>query len=266
MKKQISVAVAIACGVLAFGVLSSAAQDDQTSTAEMVEKSPPISVIEDKTPDSLHLWHLHERTDATATVGDEISFIGQVEAAGNEVRLEEPPWLTVAISKEPPAGANHAPAYQLSSFPCDQLPKSIDATGFVRFTAQLLVNRPDLSNDAKSRKNIPLLRIEPVKIEPIPCRRTVADLKKSAAADIRAIEPRLRELCGRYNLRYDFDESKLARSWYQGQMAFTSIASTHPLFSTEPLPYATISALYEPVTGQLSGFVFTRRIWQDPPD
>jgi len=266
MKKQANVALAIACGVFTACILFSAEQGNGKPAAAVDAKSPPISVIEDKTPGSLHRWRLYERTDATATVGDEISFVGRVEAAGNEVRLEEPPWLTVAFSKEPPAGADRPPTYQAFSFQCDKLPEDIDATGFARFTAKVLVNRPDLSNDAKSRKNIPVFRIELVKVAPIRCRRALDDLKKSAAADIRAVEPRLRELCGRYNLRYDFDESKLSHSWYKGCVAFTSIATTHPVFSIKPLPYATISALYEPETGRLSGFVFMRRIWRDPPD
>jgi len=266
MMKQASVALAIACVVFTACILSSAEQGDGKPMTTADTKSPPISVIEDKTPGSLHRWHLYERIDATATVGDEISFVGRVEAACNEVRLEEPPWFTVAFSKEPPDGADRVPTYQAFSFQCDKLPEDIDATGFARFTAKVLVNRPDLSNDAKSRKSIPVFRIEPVRVAPIRCRRALDDLKKSAAADIRAVEPRLRELCGRYNLRYDFDESKLSHSWYKGRVAFTSIATTHPVFSIKPLPYATISALYEPETGRLFGFVFTRRIWQDPPD
>jgi len=266
MKKLVCIALTIACGVFAACILSSAEQGDRKPVVAADAKSIPISVIEDKTPSSLYLWHLYERTDATATVGDEISFVGRVEAATKEVHLEDPPWFTVVFSKEPPAGADRAPTYQAFSFQCDKPPKGIDATGFARFTGKVLVNRPDLSIDAKSQKNIPVFRIEPVKVVPIRCRHALDDLKKSAVADIRAVEPRLRELCGRYNLRYDFDESKLSRSWYKGCIAFTSIATTHPVFSTKPLPYATISALYEPETGRLSGFVFMRRIWRDPPD
>ncbi len=266
MKKQAYVALAIACSVFAASILSLAEQNDGKPAAAADAVSPPISIIEDKMPDSLHRWYLYERTDVTATVGDEISFVGRVEAASNEVHLEEPPWFTVAFSKESLGGADRAPTYQAFSFQCDKLPEDIDATGFARFTAKVLANRPDLSNEAKSQKDVPVFRIEPVKVVPIRCRRALDDLKKSAAADIRAVEPRLRELCGRYNLRYDFDESKLSRSWYKGCVAFTSIATTHPMFSVKPLPYATISALYEPETGRLSGFVFARRIWQDPPD
>lgn len=266
MKRSVYVAFAIACGVLAAGILSSEAQVDLELTAARDAKLPAISVVEDTTPDSLHLWHLYERTDATATVGNVIGFVGRVEAAGNEVRLEDLPWLTVAFSKEPSAGADRTETYQAFSFQCDKLPKDIDVTGFVRFTAKVLINRLDASNDAESRKNIQVLSIEPITVTPIRCRRSLDDLKKSSVTDIRVVEPRLRELCSEYNLMYDFDESRLAPSWYKGYVAFTSIVTAHPLFSLKPVPYATISALYDPETGQLSRFVFTRRIWRDPPD
>jgi len=266
VKKPISIAFVMACGVFACGLLSAAEAADRQPMAARDAKWPAISVIEDETPDNLQLWRLYERTDAVARVGDEISFVGRGEAKGHEVHLEEPPWFTVAFSKEPSKDAGLTRTYQVFSLQCDKLPEDIDTAGFIRITAKVLVNRPALSDDAKSRKNIPIFRIEPVRITPIRCRRTLEDLKKSSVADIRAVEPRLRELCSRYNLMYDFDESKLSHSWYKGYVAFTSIVTAHPVFSRQPMPYATISALYDPETGRLSGFVFTRRIWQDPPD
>ena len=96
---------------------------DGAPVAVADSKSPPINVIEDKTPDSLHRWHLYERTGATATVGNKISFVGRVEALSNGGHLEEPPWLTISFFKEPPAGASPAPTYQAFSFHCDKLPK-----------------------------------------------------------------------------------------------------------------------------------------------
>ena len=61
MKRSVYVAFAIACGVPAAGIVSSEAQVDLESTAARDAKLPAISVVEDTTPDSLHLWHLYER-------------------------------------------------------------------------------------------------------------------------------------------------------------------------------------------------------------
>jgi hypothetical protein len=265
MQKQIYVALIVACCVFFLGILPLPVRGEREQVVAET-KMPGINVIEDETPGSLHLWHLYERTDATAAVGDEISFVGKVEDFNSEVRLEDPPWITIAVFSENLTETDRVQTFQAFSFQYDKQPMDIDLAGFVRFTAKLLVNRSDLSNEAKSRMSVPLFRIEPVKVVPIRCGRSLGDLKKAAAADIHAMEPSFRELCNKYNLRYNFDESKLSRSWYKGQIAFTSIATTHPVFSIRPIPYATISALYEPETGRLSGFVFTRRVWQDPPD
>jgi hypothetical protein len=255
-----------ACLVFSAGLSFSAEQVDRKPAVTAVAMLPTICVAEEKTPDSLHLWHLYEPTDVTAAVGDEISFVGRVEYTGNKVHLENPPWFMVAFSKEESFESDRAKTYQVFSFQYGKLPEVLDVHSFARFTAKVLVNRPDLSIDEKSQRNIPLFSVEPVKTTLVRFGRPFDDLKKSATIDIRTIEPRLRELCGRYNLSYDFDANKLSYSWYRGSVAFTSIVTRHPVFSLKPVPYATISALYEPETGRLSGFVFMRRIWQDPPD
>jgi hypothetical protein len=230
------------------------------------EPELPISVTEDKNPGSLHLWHLYERTDATAAVGDEITVVGRIPAGESQILLEAPPWLTVAFSKEKKHGADRPGTFQAFSLQCEERPKDLDTTGFATMTGRVLVNRPELSADVKYQQNIPVFRMEVSKVTPLHCRRSLDELQKAAAAGIRSADGRIRKLCASHGLQYEFDDSKLSHSWYQGLIAFTSIVSKHPVFSFRPVPYATISVLYKLETGELTGFVFTRRVWQDPHD
>ena len=89
------------------------------------------------------------------------------------------------VLKEKQPGADHADTLQAFNFQCNKLPKDLDATGFAKFTGKVFVNRPELSTDVKYQKNIPVFRIEPTKVTPIPCLRSLDGLKRSAAKDIR---------------------------------------------------------------------------------
>jgi hypothetical protein len=225
----------------------------------------PIVVQEDKTPGSLMRWHLYERLDETSVVGERITLVGQFDRDKKQILLASPPWLTVAFAGEKGANAEGIKTLQVFSFACDGL-EGLDEVGFATFTGKIVEHRPDLSAADKDRQRIPPLRLEVTKLQGIRSLRSPAELLKVAEDDIRKIEPQLRELCAKYELTYDFDPSKLSSSWFEGNVACTSIATKHPRFSFKPLPYATISVLYDPVTGKPTRYLFTRRIWQDPRD
>ena len=226
----------------------------------------PIQVVDNGENGSLSLWHLYEREHATAVVGNEITFVGRVEPGKTEIQFKSPPWLTVAFSAEKKPGDGGSDTCQEFTLQSAERPHDLDAIGFAEFTGKVQVNRPELSSHEKYDKGIPVFRIALTRAKPIHCAKSPEQLLKDAVADLRQAEPRLRELCKQNQLEYAPDESKFASSWYQGCIACTTILSKHPGFSFAPVPYATISVLYNPETGKPARFIFMRRIWQDPRD
>ena len=226
----------------------------------------PIEVIEDTHPASLRLWHLYENADATATVGDAITFIGQYRPESNYIVLQQPPWITVAFAPGKERGGNHPDTFQAFVVRPQTPPTGLDAHGYAHFKGVLKINQPGLSTDYKSQHDIPVFMADLTDIKAIPLTQPMEKLQQSCPAIIQDAEPRLRTLCDQYKLQYNFDASKLAMSWYRGSIAFTAPVTTYPRFSFTPIPYATISVLFAPETGKPAGLVLQRRIWQDPRD
>ncbi len=226
----------------------------------------PIEVIEDTHPASLRLWHLYENADASATVGDSITFTGQYRPESNSIYLQQPPWITVTFAPSKERGSDRPATFQAFELRPQTPPPGLAAHGYAHFKGVLKVNQPDLSTDYKYQHDIPVFMVDLTDTKAIPLAQPMETLQQSCPAIIEQAAPRLRKLCDQYKFQYNFDASKLAKSWYRGSIAFTAPITTYPRFSFTPVPYATISVLFAPETGRPTSLVLQRRIWQDPRD
>lgn len=216
----------------------------------------PIEVLEDPRPDALHAWHLYDHDGGAPTAGDRVGCVGWWDAAMNRLDLRQPPWLVVS----PEPGADRSRSRQVFSVGLAAAPTGLDADGFVRVEGILVADDPEPADDS------PRYRLEATRAAPIRLGRPLAELEADAAGVVRAEEARLRKVCAEHGLRYDFDPEPTGTSWYEGRIAFTARLSMHPGFSFEPVPYATVSVLYDPATGRADRLVVTNRLWADPRD
>lgn len=226
----------------------------------------PIDEIEDKHPGSLRGWHLYQDNNARATVGDAISFIGQYQPESNRILFQQPPWITVAFASDKAKAGERPDTFQAFVVHPQPSPVGLEANGYARFKGVLKVNQPHLSTNYKDDRNIPVFQVNLTEANAIRLAQPVDKLQQSCPAIVRQAEPRLREWCARNHLKYNFDASNLSMSWYHGRIAFTAPVTTYPRFSFTPVPYATLSVLFDPETGNPTGLIIQRRIWQDPHD
>jgi hypothetical protein len=216
----------------------------------------PIEVVADPEPGALRGWHLYVHDGDAPTVGDRVAVVGQYETATGRVMLRQPPWLTV----RPEPGAGRGRTRQVFSVGVGPAPEGLDADGFVRCHGVLVADEPGPDGDA------PRYRLATVQTEPIRLARPIATLEADAPAVVEREAKRLRAICAAHGLRYDPAAEPLGMSWHRGRIAFTSRLSAQPPFSFKPVPYATVSVLYDPATGAAERLVVTRRMWADPPD
>lgn len=217
---------------------------------------PPIEVAEDPRPDALHAWHLYDHDGDSPSVGDRVTCVGQFDATSRRIVLRQPPWLIVS----PDPGADRRRTRQVFDVGLEVAPDGLDADGFARFAGILVADEPDPADGA------PRYRLDAARAEPIRLGRPLADLEADVPGIVRDAEARLREVCAEHGLRYDFDPEPLGMSWQHGRIAFTARLSAHPGFSFTPVPYATVSVLFDPAKGAADGLVVTRRLWADPRD
>jgi len=226
----------------------------------------PIIETEDKTPGSLRGWHLYDLDNASAVLGDKLTFVGRYDAKEHSVSLLSPPWITVAFAREKKPGEDRILTWQVFAFQCEDAPAGVEDKGFVKITGQTALHRPELTPQQKYDQQINIFRIQIAEAEAVPCVRAIEQLEKDAVAEVRQAETRLKEICTKQNLTYNFAADSLSWSWYKDRLAFTTTVTTHPRFSFKPVSYATISVLFDPATGKATQLVFQRRVWQDPRD
>lgn len=216
----------------------------------------PIEVVKDPRPDALHAWHLYDHDGDSPTVGDRIACVGQYDAAARRVLLRQPPWLVVS----PEPGADRSRTRQVFSIGIAAAPDGLDADGFARFHGVLVADKANPDGGDRG------YRLDAAQAEPIRLARPLAALEADVAGIVRGSEAGLRAVCTTHDLRYDFDPDPMGMSWHGGRIAFTTRLSAHPGFSFKPVPYATVSVLFDPATGAADRLVVTRRFWADPPD
>lgn len=242
------------------------AKEQLRRDAAATKEGLPIVVREEKRPESLHLWHLYERLDETTRVGEKVTFVGRLRPQERKVSLHSPPWFIVGLTPETDPRKERSKTVQAFEFAVDVVPMGFDGEGFGTFTGTVGFHSPDLSTNDKLDAGIPVFHLAVTKADAIPCKVPIHDLRKRAAVQVRQSEGAIRAVCERHGLTYAFDAERLAMSVYEGQLAFTSIVTRHPRFSFTPVPYATISVLFDPANGEPKRFILTRRIWQDPRD
>ncbi|QOV91175.1 hypothetical protein [Humisphaera borealis] len=226
---------------------------------------PTLTDKVDPQPGSLHLWHLYEFPFENARVGERINIVARSKAGTNDLALLSPPWVTVSFDRQPPAGGERGATYQAFGFAAEAI-KGIDDDGLVGVSGVIEVNRPELSTDEKTAKDLHIFRLSEVRGGPIRLKRSIRQMNDDVPGIVRASEGRLIDLCKRHSLKYDYDPKSLAWSWYAGRLAFTTICTKHPVFSFKPVPYATLSVLFDPAKGTAVELIFMRRTWQDPRD
>lgn len=216
----------------------------------------PIDVLEDPRPEALHAWHLYDHDGDSPVVGDRIRVVGQVDAASRRVMLRQPPWLVVS----PEPGAERIRNRQVFGLALAARPVGLDADEFARLEGTLVVDEEALAAGE------PGYRLAAARVEPIRLARPLAALEADVAGIVEHEAPRLRAICAEHDLRYDYAPEPTGMSWHDGRIAFTARLSAHPGFSFKPVPYATVSVLYDPATGTADRLVVTRRLWADPRD
>lgn len=230
------------------------------------EEPPPISIeaLRNDRADALSRWHLYEGEGARAEDGGRVTFVGRFAKGATEIDLESPPWMTVAFSHRRNPDETQTRTVQTFAFHCDMRPRDLDAVGYAAFTGKIVIKRPAAGEEFDEWA--PKFRIDLLETAPIPCVTPPDELRKQAAAEVARAEERLRALCDKHQLEYAFDANALSSSWYQGCIAFTSTVSRTPVYTRTPVPYATISVLFNPQTGKATRLLFMHRIRQDPRD
>ncbi len=229
---------------------------------------PPVAIKElrvDRT-DALSRWHLYEADDARAKDGGQVKFVGRFAKGDAQIRLISPPWMTVAFLHKPAPHETQNRTVQTFAFHCDTRPRDLDDVGYATFTGKIVMKQPDPAAGESFDERVPEFRIELLETAPIRCVTPPDELQKQAVAEVARAEARLRALCDKHQLEYAFDAKALSSSWYQGCIAFTSTVSKAPIYTRQPVPYATISVLFNPETGKATRLIFMHRIRQDPRD
>lgn len=239
------------CSLLLLAALATIPKPDRARAAELL-----IDVVEDAEPAALHAWHFYDHDGDSPTVGDRVALVGQFNAASRRVMLRQPPWLVVS----PEPGADPGRTRQVFSVGVAAAPDGLDADGFARFEGVLVADEPDPDDGARR------YRLDAARAEPIRLARPLAALEAEVVGIVRGEEARLRAICAEHGLRYDFDPAPMGTSWPDARIAFTARLSAHPGFSFKPVPYATVTVLFDPVSGRADRLVVTRRLWADPPD
>lgn len=156
---------------------------------------------------------------------------------------------------------------QCFSLKLDQPLLSLRHREYAWFTGEVQLNRPELLVVHKLNNEIPVFKIALKSVKLIHVERYPNLLQEDFPGIVKKAEPRLRGLCQKYHLRYQLGEKEdTAASWYANCIAITCLATAKPPFSFAPVPYATVTVLFEPATGKPKGIMFVRRSHQDPRD
>lgn len=223
---------------------------------------PRLRELRDDQPESLHRWHLYEFPFETATVGQRISFVGRYDQKNDEVAPVCPPWITVGRTEKPPPGKDRVDTLQTFAFQAARL-EGLDEDRLAHVSGTIALPDPPAKDNPADR---PPFRLTEVRGEAIRLSKTLAAMEQSVPAIVEASAARVKALCGKSGLTYAFDPETLSWSWYHGSVAWTAICTPHPRYSRKPVPYATLSVLFDPAKGTATELILMHRIWQDPPD